>query len=116
MSSVAASDHKRGREGEILDVEGRRGHLLVQVRPPGAQHLDAGLGSVHAIRPVYREKDPRPGPVPLVKSPCEVGQVSVKDLGHPGVAATFHVIEDLEGHRLIPHFLGMAAKQASQKG
>jgi hypothetical protein len=40
----------------------------------------------------------------------------VKDLGHPGVAATFHVIEDLEGHRLIPHFLGMAAKQASQKG
>jgi uncharacterized repeat protein (TIGR02543 family) len=109
MGAMAASDHQGRREGEGLGAKGRRGRFLVQVRPPGAQHLDVGLGSARAVGAVHGEKDPSPGSVPLVKVPGEVVQAPMKGLGHPGVAAAFHVIKHLERQGPLPHFPGMAA-------
>ena len=116
MGPVAASDHQGWREWKVLKAEARRGGLLVQVCPPGAQHLDIGLRAAHPIGFVHREKDPRPGLVALVEFLGEAGKAPEQGLGHPAVTTAFQVIEDLKGQRPFPGLLFRAVQHASQKG
>jgi hypothetical protein len=113
---VAAADHQGRRKGKGLELEFSGGRFLIQVRPPGAQLLDMGLGSACAIRSVHREENPRTAPVPLVQVGGEAGQAPEQRPGQPWITAAFHIVEDLESQGPVPGLLDGAAQEARQEG